>query len=160
MHPWEIEVKAKMYLKTVCALDVWYSEELQSWYMYFNHQTNWKGKTRAVLWILFHFKRVSCSWSIILLREALNCEKKRFFVKPLHKMVIPPPSPFYEVPIYFFFRPFFDQKKKMILKVVWRVFMGVLRVLEGCFRVFEVCLEGVWKNKIEVWNQSDPPPPR
>ena len=36
--------------------------------------------------------------------------------------------------------------------------MGVLRVLEGCCRVFEVCLEGVWKNKIEVWNQSDPPP--
>ena len=26
---------------------------------------NWKGKTWAVLWILFHFKRVSCSWSII-----------------------------------------------------------------------------------------------
>ena len=47
----------------------------------------------------------------------------------------------------------------MILKVVWRVLMGVLRVLEGCCRVFEVCLEGVWKNKIEVWNQSDPPPP-
>ena len=46
----------------------------------------------------------------------------------------------------------------MILKVVWRVLMGVLRVFEGCCRVFEVCLEGVWKNKIEVWNQSDPPP--
>ena len=24
--------------------------------------------------------------------------------------------------------------------------MGVLRVLEGCCRVFEVCLEGAWKN--------------
>ena len=37
MHPWEIEVKANIYLKTVCcALDVWYSEELQSWYVYFN----------------------------------------------------------------------------------------------------------------------------
>ena len=47
----------------------------------------------------------------------------------------------------------------MILKVVWRVLMGVFRVFEGCCRVFEVCLEGVWKNKIEVWNQSDPPPP-
>ena len=23
--------------------------------------------------------------------------------------------------------------------------MGVLRVLEGCRRVFEVCLKGVWK---------------
>ena len=31
--------------------------------------------------------------------------KKRFFVKSLHKMVTTPPSPFYEVPI--FFRPFF-----------------------------------------------------
>ena len=35
------------------------------------------------------------------LREAINCEKKRCFVKSLNKM-----SPFYEVPIYFF-RPFF-----------------------------------------------------
>ena len=26
-------------------------------------------------------------------REAINCEKKRFFVKPLHKMVTPPPVP-------------------------------------------------------------------
>ena len=54
----------------------------------------------------------------------------------------------------------------MILKVVWRVLMGVLRVLMGvlrvfggCCRVFEVCLKGVWKNKIEVWNPSDPPTP-
>ena len=69
-----------------------------------------------------------------------------------------PPSPFYEAPIYFFPDHFLIEKK-MILKVVWRVLMGVLRVLEGCCRVFEVCLEGVWKNKIEVWNQSDPPPP-
>ena len=34
------------------------------------------------------------------------------------------------------------------------VLMGVLRVFEGCCRVFEVCL----KNKIGVLNQSDPPP--
>ena len=27
------------------------------------------------------------------LREAVNCEKKDFFVKPLHKMVTPPPVP-------------------------------------------------------------------
>ena len=33
--------------------------------------------------------------------------------------------------------------------------MGVLRVFEGCCRVFEVCLKGVWKNKIEVKNPSD-----
>ena len=26
----------------------------------------------------------------------------------------------------------------------------VLRVFEGCCSVFEVCLKGVWKNKIEV----------
>ena len=67
------------------------------------------------------------------------------------------PSPFYEFPIYLFFWQIFWSKKKMILKVVWRVLMGVLRVLEGCCRAFEVCLEGVWKKKIEVWNQSDPP---
>ena len=82
--------------------------------------------------------------------------KKRFFVKPLHKMVTTPP---FMKSLFIFFPTIFWSKKKMILKVVWRVLMGVLRVLEGCFRVFEVCLEGVWKNKIEVWNQSDPPPP-
>ena len=48
-------------------------------------------------------------------REAVIGEK-RFFVKSLHKMVTPP-SPFYEAPIYFF-RPFFERKKEMILKVV------------------------------------------
>ena len=51
-------------------------------------------------------------------------------------------------PYLFFFSPFFEQKKKMILKVIWRVFG------EFC-RVFGVCLKGVWKNKIEVWNQSE-----
>ena len=30
--------------------------------------------------------------------------------------------------------------------------MGVFSVFEGCCRVFEVCLKGVWKNKIEVQN--------
>ena len=30
------------------------------------------------------------------------------------------------------------------------VLMGVFSVFEGCCRVFEVCLKGVWKNKIEV----------
>ena len=35
---------------------------------------------------------------------------------------------------------------------------GCLRVFGGCCRVFEVCLKGVWKNKIEVLNPSDPPP--
>ena len=118
---------------------------------------NWKGKTRAVLWILFHFKRVSCSWSIILLREALNCEKKDFLWNHFIKWW-PPPRPPFMKSLFIFFPTIFWSKKKMILKVVWRVLMGVLRVLEGCCRVFEVCLKGVWKNKIEVWNQSDPPP--
>ena len=36
--------------------------------------------------------------------------------------------------------------------------MGVLRVFGGCCRVFEVCLKGVWKNKLVVRNPSDPPP--
>ena len=69
-----------------------------------------------------------------------------------------PPVPLLWSPYLFFSRPFFERKKEMILKVVWRVLMGVLRVFEGCCRVFEVCLKGVWKNKIEVWNQLDPPP--
>ena len=43
-----------------------------------------------------------------VIREGIIREKKRFFVKSLHKMVTPPPPPpFYEVPIYLFFRPFF-----------------------------------------------------
>ena len=48
------------------------------------------------------------STSPACLREAINSEKKRFFLKSLHKMVTPP-SPFYEIPI--FSRPFFDEKK-------------------------------------------------
>ena len=74
-------------------------------------------------------------------------KKKRFFVKSLHKMVTPLPllwSPY----------SFFFQRKKRL-----------------CGRVFEGCLKGVftsecqkklgwrsiWKNKLEVWNPSDPP---
>ena len=59
--------------------------------------------------------------------------KKRFFVKSLHKMVTPP-SPFYEVPIYFFFRQFFEPKKddfEVFLKGVEGCFKGVARVLQG-----------------------------
>ena len=78
------------------------------------------------------------------LREAINCEKK-IFCETTSSNGDPPPSPFYEVPI--FFPTIFWTKKKMILKVVWRVLMGVLRVFEGCCRVFEVCLKGVWKIK-------------
>ena len=46
---------------------VWYSEELKGWCMYFN-QT--KGKRS--LWILFHFRWISCSWSIICYRWILT----------------------------------------------------------------------------------------
>ena len=83
------------------------------------------------------------------LREALILVKKRFFVKSLHKMVNPPRPPFMKS-LFIFFPTIFGAKKKMILKVVRRVLMGVLGVFEGCCRVFEVCLKGVWKNKIEV----------
>ena len=58
------------------------------------------------------------------LREAVIREKKRFFVKSLHKMVTPP-SPFYEVPIYFFFVHFLSEKNRWF----WRLF-------EGCWWVF------------------------
>ena len=71
----------------------------------------------------------------------------------------PPPCPPFMKSLFIFFPTIFWAKKKMILRVVWGVLMGVLGVFEGCCRVFEVCLKGVWKNKIEVWNQSDPPPP-
>ena len=62
-----------------------------------------------------------------VLIEKSNClgkpsiVKKRFFVKSLHKMGTPPPSHFYEVPIYFFCTKNFNEKK-MIWKGVWRVF--------------------------------------
>ena len=62
-------------------------------------------------------------------REALIREKKRFFVKSLHKMVTPPPpSPFYEVPIYLFFVKFLSEKKNDFegcLKGVYECFKGV-----------------------------------
>ena len=51
--------------------------------------------------------------------------KKRFFVKPLHKMVAPPPVPLLWSPYLFFFRPFFDRKKRWF----WRL-------IEGCWWVF------------------------
>ena len=55
-----------------------------------------------------------------------------------------PPSPFYEVPIYLFFRPFFDRKKddfEGCLKGVDGCFKGVWRVLQGVWSVFGGCLE-------------------
>ena len=94
-----------------------------------------------------------------MLREAIIREKKDFLWNHFIKWWPPLPRPPFMKSLFIFFPTIFWSKKKMILKVVWRVLMGVLRVLEGCCRVFEVCLEGVWKNKIEVCNQSDPPPP-
>ena len=98
------------------------------------------------------------SHSVHWLREAIIREKKDFLWNHFIKWWPPPPRPPFMKSLFIFFPTIFWSKKKMILKVVWRVLMGVLRVLEGCCRVFEVCLEGGWKNKIEVWNQSDPPP--
>ena len=71
----------------------------------------------------------------IILWEAINCEKKRFFVKPLHKMGPPPPSPFYEVPIYFFFDHFLIGKKDN--------FEGCLKGVDGCFKGAWRVLQGV-----------------
>ena len=53
-------------------------------------------------------------------------KKKRFFVKSLHKMVTPPPVPFYEVPIYFFSDHFLIEKKDD--------FEGCLKGVDGCFK--------------------------
>ena len=61
--------------------------------------------------------------------------KKRFFWKSLYKMVTPPRPPFIE------------QKKRDDFEGCLK---GVLGVFEGCCRVFEVCLKGVWTNQIEV----------
>ena len=73
-----------------------------------------------------------------IFREAINCEKKDFFVKPLHKMVTPPPSPFYEVPINFFFSSIFLAKKRDDLE-------GCLKGVDGCFKcVAGGCLKCVW----------------
>ena len=94
----------------------------------------------------------------VVLRKAIIRKIKDFLWNHFIKGR-PPPVPLLWSPYLFFFPTIFWSKKEMILKVVWRVLMGVLRVFEGCCRVFEVCLKGVWKNKIEVWNQSDPPTP-
>ena len=60
------------------------------------------------------------------LREAIINSKKRFFVKSLHEMVTPTPSPFYEVPIYFFSDHFLIEKKDD--------FEGCLKGVDGCFK--------------------------
>ena len=74
-------------------------------------------------------------------------------MKSLHKMVTPRP-PFMKS-LFIYFSSIFWAKNKDNFEGCLK---GVLRVFEGCCRVFEVCLKGVWKNEIEVWNQSDPLP--
>ena len=69
------------------------------------------------------------------LGEAVTNSKKDF-----HKMVTPP-VPLLWSPYLFIFPTIFLAKKKMILKVVWRVLMGVWRVLQGVWSMFEGCLE-------------------
>ena len=63
-------------------------------------------------------------------------------------MVTPCPPVMKSLFIYFFVH--FLIEKKADFEGCLKGLMGVLRVLEGCCRVFEVCLQGVWKNKIEV----------
>ena len=51
-------------------------------------------------------------------------------------MVTPPPSPFYEVPIYFFSDHFLIEKKND--------FEGCLKGVDGCFKGAWRMLQGVW----------------
>ena len=78
---------------------------------------------------LSHFQDTEnqvCFFQICICLEKPSIVKKRFFVKPLHKMVTPPPSPFYEVPIYFFSDHFLIEKKDD--------FEGCLKGVDGCFK--------------------------
>ena len=70
----------------------------------------------------------------IPLREALNCEKKSFMKS-----------------LFIFFSDHFLIEKKDDFEGCWKgVDECFIRVLEGCCRVFEMCLKGIWKSKIEV----------
>ena len=66
-------------------------------------QRNAQSKTIRTDWQTWGTKRQT--------KGSPHSWKKRFFVKSLHKMVTPPPSPFYEVPIYFFSDHFSIEKK-------------------------------------------------
>ena len=59
------------------------------------------------------------------IREAVNCEKKKF-VKPLHKMVTPPRPPFMKSLFIFFPDHFLIEKKDD--------FEGCLKGVDGCFK--------------------------
>ena len=56
--------------------------------------------------------------------------------------MVTPPSPFYEVPIYFFPDHFLIEKKDD--------FEGCLKGVDGCLKGVAGCLKGVWKNELEV----------
>ena len=68
-------------------------------------------------------------------------------------MVTPPPRPPFMKSLFIFFSDHFLNEKKDDFEGCLKGVDGCFKGVEGCCRVFEVCLEGVWKNKIEVWNQ-------
>ena len=61
-----------------------------------------------------------------MIREALNCKEKDFLGNHFIKLWPPPPSPFYEVPIYFLSDHFLIEKKDD--------FEGCLKGVDGCFK--------------------------
>ena len=81
--------------------------------------------------------------SLIYIREGVIRE---FLLLLWNHFIIngdPPPSPFYEVPIYFFPSIFLAKKRddfEGCLKGVDGCFKGVWRVLQGVWSVFEGCL--------------------
>ena len=83
----------------------------------------------------FGLKLGKCENFVLTFREAIVRQIKDFFVKSLHKMETPP-SPFYEVPNFLFFRQFFERKKDD--------FEGCLKDVAGCF-VFEIISQKILK---------------
>ena len=65
-------------------------------------------------------------FSKVMFREAINCEKKRFFVNPLHKMVTPPRPPFMKSLSIYFLSIFLSEKRDD--------FEGCLKGVDGCFK--------------------------
>ena len=92
------------------------------------------------------------SHSVHWLREAIIREKKDFLWNHFIKWW-PPPRPPFMKSLFIFFPTIFWSKKKMILKVVWRVLMGVLRALHSVWSVFEG-----WKKNRGMKSVRPPPP--
>ena len=85
-----------------------------------------------------------------MIREAINCENKRFLWNHFIKWW--PPSPFYEVSIYSFFRPFFE--RIFFSKII--AWGGVWDVVKNDFSPQNVKKKLGWKS---IWkNKIDPPP--